>query len=125
MICLKLYKPLEFSKGISLDFILCCCGNQNQNDCLLLKKQKVYCLRVSTTERFYTQIFLKVRHTIIQAILSRKSMKKLQLPMKKYSVSVRLLTVKYNSHTDFRTSRAQFSRKGCQYRKEESGNKIL
>ena len=73
---------------------------------------------MSATERFYTQIFFKVHHAIIQAILSRESMKKLQLPIKKSSVSVRLLTVKYNSHTDFRTSRAQF-------RKEESGNKIL
>ena len=28
----------------SLDFKSCCYGNQNQNDCLLLKKRKVYCL---------------------------------------------------------------------------------
>ena len=45
--------------------------------------------------------------------------------MKKYSVSIRLLTVKDNSHTALRTSHAQFSGKGSQYREEDSENKIL
>ena len=43
-ICLKLCRLLELSKGISLHFKFGCYGNQNQNDCLLFKKQKVYCL---------------------------------------------------------------------------------
>ena len=34
-------------------------------------------LRMSATERFYTHTFFKVHHAIIQAILSRKSMKKI------------------------------------------------
>ena len=42
--CLKLCRLLELGKGISLDFRFRCYGNQNQNECLLLKKQKVYCL---------------------------------------------------------------------------------
>ena len=32
---------------------------------------------------------------------------------------------KNNSHTDLRTSHAQLSGKGCQYREEDSKNKIL
>ena len=35
-------------------------------------------------------------------------MKKVIVPHEKYSVSVRLLTVKDNIHTDLRTSHAQF-----------------
>ena len=49
-ICLKLCSLLELSKGISLDFKFRCYGNQNQNDCLLLKKQKVYCLSKSDVQ---------------------------------------------------------------------------
>ena len=45
--------------------------------------------------------------------------------MKKYSVSIRLLTVKNNSHTNLRTSHAQLSEKGRQYREEDYENKIL
>ena len=45
--------------------------------------------------------------------------------MKKYFVSIRLLTIKNNSHTDWRTSHAQLSEKGCQYREEDYKNKIL
>ena len=44
LICLKLCRLLEHGKGILLHFKFCCYGNQNQNYCLLLKKQKVYCL---------------------------------------------------------------------------------
>ena len=43
-ICLKFCRLLELSKRISLDLKFRCYGNQNQNDCLLLKKQKVYYL---------------------------------------------------------------------------------
>ena len=41
------------------------------------------------------------------------------------SVSIRLLTVKNNSHTDLRTSLAQLLEKGCQYREEDYENKIV
>ena len=51
LICLKLCRILELSKGISLDFKFRCHGNQNQNDCLLLKKQKVYCLSKSDVQK--------------------------------------------------------------------------
>ena len=81
--------------------------------------------RMSATGRSYTQIFSKVQYIIIQVILSRKSMKNLQLPTKKYSVSIRLLTVKNNSHMDLKTSHAQLSEKGCQYREEDYENKSL
>ena len=47
LICLKLCMLLEPSKGISLDFKFRYYGNQDQNDCLLLKKQRVYCLSKS------------------------------------------------------------------------------
>ena len=36
-------------------------------------------------------------------------------------MSIRLLTVKDNSHTDLRTSQAQFLGKGNQYREEARG----
>ena len=80
---------------------------------------------MSATGRSYTQNFLKVQYIIIQAILSRKSMKNLQLPMKKYSISLTLLTVKNNSHADMRTSHAQLLEKGCQHGEEDSKNKVL
>ena len=38
-------------------------------------------------------------------------------------MSIRLLTVKNNSHVDMRTSHAQFWEKGCQYGEEDSKNK--
>ena len=47
LICLKFCRLLELGKGILLHFKFCCYGNQNQNYCLLLKKQKVYCLSKS------------------------------------------------------------------------------
>ena len=50
MICLKLCRLLELSKGILLDFKFRCYGNQNQNNCLLLKKQKVCCLSKSDVQ---------------------------------------------------------------------------
>ena len=45
--------------------------------------------------------------------------------MKKYSVFMRLLTVKNNSHADMRTCHAQLLEKGFQHREEDSKNKIL
>ena len=72
----------------------------------LLGFKDVYDRKILHTE------FFKVQYIIIQAILGQKSMKKLWLLMKKYSVSRRLLTVKDNSHTDLRTSHTQFLRKG-------------
>ena len=47
LICLKLCTLLELGKEILLHFKFCCYGNQNQNYCLILKKQKVYCLSKS------------------------------------------------------------------------------
>ena len=82
-------------------------------------------LRMSVTGRSYTQNFFKLQCIIIQAILSRKSIKSLLLPMKKYSVSFRLLTVKNSNHADMRTSHTQFLGKGCQLGEEDSKNKIL
>ena len=49
---------------------------------------------MSTTGRSYTQIFLKVQRTIIQAILSRKLMEKITVTDEKYFVPIRLLIVK-------------------------------
>ena len=45
--------------------------------------------------------------------------------MKKYSVSIRLLTVRNNSHMDWKTSQPQLLEKICQYREEDYENKIL
>ena len=45
--------------------------------------------------------------------------------MKKYSVSIRLLTEKNNSHTGLRTYHPQLSEKGCQREEEDYENKIL
>ena len=80
---------------------------------------------MSATGRSYKSEFFKVRYIIIQAILNQKSEKKLQLQMKKYFVSIRLLTIQNDSHTDLRTSRALLTEKGCQYREKDSKNKIL
>ena len=60
MICLKLCRLLELSKGILLDFKFRCYGNQNQNNCLLLKKQKVYCLSKSDVQTIIGNISLIV-----------------------------------------------------------------
>ena len=51
LICLKLCRLLELGKEILLYFKFCCYGNQNQNYCLLLKKQKVYCLSKSDVRK--------------------------------------------------------------------------
>ena len=72
-----------------------------------------------------THSFFKVQYIIIQGILIENRKEKLQLPMKKFSMSIRLLTVKNNSHTDLRTSNAHLSQKSCQYGEEDYENKIL
>ena len=71
------------------------------------------------------RIFFKVQYIIIQAILCQYSMKKIIVTNEKIFVSIRLLTVKDNSHTDLRTSHAQFLGRGSQYREKDSKNKIL
>ena len=40
-------------------------------------------------------------------------------------MSIRLLTVKNNSHTDMGTSHAQFLEKGCQHGDKDYKNKVL
>ena len=52
-------------------------------------------------------------------------MEKVIITDEKYSMSIRLLTVKDDIHMDSRTSHAQFLGKGSQYREEDSENKIL
>ena len=54
-----------------------------------------------------------------------KSMKKIAVTDKKYSMSVRPFTVKNYSHADMRTSHAQLSEKSCQHGQDDSKNKIL
>ena len=51
LICLKRCRLLDLGKGISLHFQFCCYGNQNQNYCLLLEKQKVYYLSKSDVRK--------------------------------------------------------------------------
>ena len=79
---------------------------------------------VCDSKILYTEFF-EVQYIIIEAILSRKLMKKITVTDEKYSVSIRLLTVKDNSHTDLRTSHAQVLGKSNQYREEDSENKIV
>ena len=79
---------------------------------------------MSGTRRSYTQTFLKVEYIIIKAILGRKLMKNLRSPMKKYSLSIRVLTEKNNSHMDLRTSQVHLSEKGCRYGEEDSKNRF-
>ena len=52
-------------------------------------------------------------------------MKNFTVTDEKYSLSIRLLSIKNNSHTDLRTSHAQLLEKGCQYKEEDYENKIL
>ena len=76
---------------------------------------------IKTTGRSYTQNFGKF--TVLYTWLEIDE--NFQLPMKKCSMSLRLLTVKDTSGTNLRTSHTQLSGKGSQYRKEDSENKIL
>ena len=67
LICLKLCMLSELSKGVSLVFKFHCYGNQNQNDCLLLEKQKVYCLSKSD---FQTVIWNNTVWLLLQVVSS-------------------------------------------------------
>ena len=73
----------------------------------------------------HTDFFLKFSILLFKLYLGENRWKNLQLPMKKYSVSIRLLTITNNSHTDLRTSHAQISGKGCQYKEEDYENKVF
>ena len=75
--------------------------------------------------RSCTQNFLKFSILLFKLYLVENRSKNLQLPMKKYSMSIRLFTVKSNSYEDMRTSYAQVLEKGCQHEEEDSKNKIL
>ena len=82
-------------------------GSLNKTEELFLQIDQInLSLSMSATGRSYAQNFFKVQYIIIQAILSRKSMKKFAVTDEKYSVSMRVLTVKNNSHADMRTSHA-------------------
>ena len=50
-VCLKSCRLLKFPKGISLGFKFCCYGNQNEHNCLSLRKQKVYYLSNSVVQK--------------------------------------------------------------------------
>ena len=91
----------------------------------MMLKSMSFCLRMSPTGRSYTHIFFKVQYIIIQAILSRKSMKKITVTNEKIFGVYKALDRKNNSHTDLRTSHAQLSGKCCQYEEEDYENKIL
>ena len=82
-------------------------------------------LRMSATGRSYTQNFFKVQYIIIQAILSRKSMKKLAVTDEKYSMSSRLLTLKNSSPCGYEDFPSTALEKGCQHGEENSKNKTL
>ena len=62
---------------------------------------------------------------IIQAVLGRKLMKKFSVIGENIFCFYKAFDRKNDSHTDLRTSQAQLSEKGCQYREEDSENKIL
>ena len=81
-------------------------------------------LRMSVTDPT-CRIFLKFTILLFNLYFVENRLKSLQLPMKKYSMSIRLLTIKNNSHADMRTSHAQLLEKGCQHGEEASKNKIL
>ena len=57
--------------------------------------------------------FLKLQYVIIQAILSRKSMKKFTVADEKNSAFITLLTVKDTSSTNLTTSHTQLSEESC------------
>ena len=69
--------------------------------------------------------FFKSNVLLFKLYLAENRQKNLQLPLKRYSMSTRLLTIKSNSHTDLRTSHAQLSEKGCQYGEEDREHKLL
>ena len=79
-------------------------------------------LRMSSTGR---QNFWNVQHIIIHATFGQKLMKKFTVTNEKIFRVHKAFDHKNNSHADLRASHAQFSGKDCQYREEDSENKIL
>ena len=71
------------------------------------------------------RIFSKFSILLFKLYLAENQSKNLQLPMKKYFMSVKLLNVKNNSHADMTTSHTQLLGKGCQHGEEDFKNKIL
>ena len=63
------------------------------------------------TGRSYTQIFLKVQYINIQAILSRKSMKKIAVADEKLFHVYKAFEGKNNRHADMRTTHSQLLEK--------------
>ena len=81
---------------------------------------------MSATGRSYTHDFFESSVCYYSSKpWSKIAEKNLQLPMKKYSLSIRLLTVKNSGNADLRTSHAQLSKKACQPKEDDSENKIL
>ena len=77
---------------------------------------------VSDRKILHTEFFQSSVHYYSSYWLSRKSMKKFAVTDEKYSVSIRLPTVKNNSHADMHT---QLLEKGFQHGEEDSKSKIL
>ena len=75
---------------------------------------------MSATGRSYTQNFFKVQHIIIQAIVSRKSMKKFAVTYEKNIHVYKTVDRKNNSNVDMRTSHSQLLEKGYQHGEEDS-----
>ena len=80
---------------------------------------------MSATGRSYTHNFFKVQHFIIQAILSRKWMKKIAVTDEKIFRVYKAFDRKNNSHMDTRTSHAQLLEKEFQHGEGDSKNKSL
>ena len=80
---------------------------------------------MSATGRSYTHNLFKVQFLIIQAILSRKSMKRFAVTDEKIFHVCKAFDLKSNSHADMRTFHAQLFKKGCQHGEDDSNNNIL
>ena len=82
---------------------------------------KVVCNRKTIPTKFFkTSVYYHSSYTE-----SKIDGKNLQLPMKTYSVSMRLLNVKDSSGTNLRDSHPQLSGKCHQYGKEDCENRIV
>ena len=86
--------------------------------------QKVLLKDVHDRKILHTE-FLKVQYIIIQAIFSRKPMKKFAVTDEKIFHVHKAFNHKNNSHVDMRTSHSQPLEKDCQHGDEETKNKIL
>ena len=74
-------------------------------------------LRMSATGKSYTD-FSKFCILLSKLYLVENRRKNLLLPMKKYSVSIKLSTIKNNSHMNLRTSHAQLSEKAASIKRK-------